>query len=60
MDMTRFLVGPEWPIPWLLDCIAERLIKERRDDDDIDDVEEIFEAALNAFIPPDRPGSSVR
>jgi hypothetical protein len=56
MDMTRFLIEPEWPTSWLLKIIADRIVAECASPEEAD---EVFEAALDVLIPRDRPGSSV-
>jgi hypothetical protein len=52
MDMTRFLIEPEWPTSWMLKIVAERILAEASE---AEEANQVFEAALDVLIPRDRP-----
>jgi hypothetical protein len=50
MDITRFLVEPEWPTSWMIKIVAERILAEASE---AEEANQIFEVALDKLIPPD-------
>ena len=51
MNMIRFLVEPEWPTSWLIKLVSAEILKQASEPEEAN---QVFEAALDALIPPER------